>query len=119
MRKKAMHVTCALRCSCRLTCELITGYLYRWKDCSWQYDLSTGRASNRRLHCNSAICTATVRLSYEVLSLTCRCYCSVIYVFDPHALSWYTAISTANMTSAAIIIGYGPKIGLAISETLG
>lgn len=52
-----------------------------------------------------------------MLSLTCHCYCSVIYVFDPHAMSWYTAISTANMTSAAI--GYGPKIGLAISETLG
>ena len=112
MRKKAMHVTCALRCSCRLTCELITGYLYRWKDCSWQYDLSTGRASKA-----IGDGTATVRLSYEVLSLTCCCYCSAIYVFDPHAMSWYTAISTANTTSAAI--GYGPKIGLAISETLG
>ena len=42
----------------------------------------------------------------------------MIYVFDPHAMSWYTAISTANMTSAAII-GCGPKTGLAISETLG
>ena len=75
--------------------------------------LSTGRTSKA-----IGDGTATVRLSYEVLSLTCHCYCSVIYVYDPHAMSWYTAISTANMTSAAII-GCGPKTGLAISETLG